>query len=343
MSKLLYVAGSFAGSTTLDRRAGLIASGWDIFHLSTDPWVRHPSRLWRGLHFRLNYGPLITQLNRSVRVAAVREKPKVVWIDKGTWIWPETVLFLKSLDMMVVHFTPDSIRFPFHSTRSFLRSVPRYDLIITTKEWEVNDYERLGAKRVFLTRQGSSPSRTRPMTNPEPRFSSDLVFIGRAEPHYVETIRRIAHLLPKIDLKVWGNWVKAAREHPDILRLWQGGGVYGDDYARAISGAKIGVGLLSRIIPETDTTRSFEIPACKTMLLAERTEAHKHLYKEGVEAEFFESPEEAATKILYYLDRPDDRERIACSGYRRYIESEYTTERFMKDCTSEVMSILEGR
>lgn len=344
MHRILYVAGAFPGSTTLDRKDGLIAAGLEVSHLSTDQWVRHPSRIWRGLHFRLNFGPLIGQLNRALRLAAVREAPEVVWIDKGTWVWPETIDFLRSLGVAVVHFTPDSIHSPFHTTPCFLRCFPKYDLMITTKEWEIEDYQRLGAKKVLLTCQGSSPARTRHLKASDgEQFSSDVVFVGRAEPHYVETIRRIAALLPGADIKIWGNWKKAAMRHADVRGFWQGGGAYGDDYARAISGAKIGLGLLSKIIPETETTRSFEIPACQTMLLAERTTAHEQLYDEGLEAEFFNDPDEAATKIAYYLERPSKRLQVASEGYRRYKESDYTTGRFMKDCVQEIMTIMKGR
>ena len=44
--------------------------------------------------------------------------------------------------------------------------------------------------------------------------------------------------------------------------FYKGNGIFGEEYARALSEALISLGLLSRIIPEMHTTCTFEIPAC---------------------------------------------------------------------------------
>ena len=100
----------------------------------------------------------------------------------------------------------------------------------------------------------------------------------------------------------------------------QGDACYGVDYARALTGAKIAIGLLSKRIPETTTTRSFEIPACGTMLLAERTQDHQALFEEGVEAEFFDSAEECADKARFYsppMQPASESLRPGCAGAMR--------------------------
>lgn len=106
----------------------------------------------------------------------------------------------------------------------------------------------------------------------------------------------------------------------------RGPGLYGPDYARALAGAKIAIGLLSKRVPETTTTRSFEIPAMGTFLLAERTADHQALFDEGHEAAFFEGAEELAAQIRLYLNDDAARARIAQAGQHKCQTAGYATD-----------------
>jgi hypothetical protein len=115
------------------------------------------------------------------------------------------------------------------------------------------------------------------------------------------------------------------RIHRDHLlaRSYQGGEMYADDYARALTGAKIGLGFLRKVCPDQHTTRTFEIPACGSMLLADRTAEHQEFFEEGKEAEFFASTEELLDKIKFYCSNECARERIAKAGHKRCTDGNY--------------------
>jgi hypothetical protein len=212
-------------------------------------------------------------------------------------------------------------------SRYFVRGIPIYDHLMTTKPFEVDLYRSLGARHLHLVPQGFS-SFARPTTlslEQRDKYGCDVVFVGHRQPHYAARLNAVRGL--GVRLKVWGS--QKWRGYP----AYAGSPVWGPEYAAAIAGAKIGLGLIGRHIPETTTTRTFEIPACGVFMLAERTVDALAFFKEGVEAEFFGSDEEMKDKIRYYLVHDAEREKIAAAGRHRAENSGY-------DVTHQMSSIL---
>jgi spore maturation protein CgeB len=283
-------------------------------------------------------GPPIERLNRDLVIAANGlQDIDVVWIDKGKWIRPETLLTLRDqLGATLVHFANDAMLLD-NRSRQFKASIPLYDFHFTTKRFEVELYRLSGARHVQLVPNAVDSQRFQPvLTGEAEAFASDVLFIGRCEPHYARCLRAVARC--GVQLRIWGpRWPRYARLHAWARRHVEGSGVWGDDYARALSGAKIALGLLSKRFPETVTTRSIEIPACGTFLLAERTSEHEEIFREGAEAEFFGSTDELVEKIWYYLQHTDEREQIAAAGRRRFVESGYSNAARFRRMLEEVV------
>ena len=110
----------------------------------------------------------------------------------------------------------------------------------------------------------------------------------------------------------------------------KGDGLWRADYVNALASFRIGLGLLSKYIPEQHTTRTFEIPAAGSFLLAERTAEHQNFFQEGEEAEFFESSAELASKAVFYLSNDSARRRIAARGRERCRRSGYDSDSLLQ-------------
>ena len=100
--------------------------------------------------------------------------------------------------------------------------------------------------------------------------------------------------------------------------------VFGENYTKAICSFDINLGFLRKLNRDLQTTRSVEIPACGGFLLAERTDEHRRLFREGVEAEFFSSRHELLENCRRYLAAPEVRRTVAAAGLERCIRSDYS-------------------
>jgi spore maturation protein CgeB len=126
-------------------------------------------------------------------------------------------------------------------------------------------------------------------------------------------------------VRVWGYyWDRCPIRHPRLLVTNEL--LDGVEYAKAINATRVNLGFLRKANRDLQTTRTMEIPGCGGFLLAERTDEHLRLFREGAEAEFFGSTAELVTKCRYYLEHDDERRRIAAAGHRRCLTSGYSNE-----------------
>jgi len=330
--KILYVGQLSEGGTCLDRMRALQRLGNEVIGLDVSTF-QSSHRLLRSAQWHWHPRFLLGRLNRHI-IAAARGAGRLdcVWVDKGIWIFPETIDALKAgFAATTVHFTPDP-QLLFHRSRHFVASIPLYDWLVTTKSFEVALYRTAGAANVVESQQSFCPVR---YSAPQPlaRFSSEVGFVGHFEKSYAKHMSAI----PDVS-HVWGNgWTAAALKGQIARGAVQGAGLWGPDYVNALASFKIGLGLLSKYIPEQHTTRSFEIPAAGTFLLAERTDEHQAFFEEGEEAEFFDSPDELASKANFYLSHEAPRQRIARRGRERCHRSGYDTDSVLARVLNEIV------
>ena len=336
--RIFYIGQLWEGGTALERMKALNSLGHLTVPFDVSSFAHGVSRPLQSIAARFHLGPILTRLNHALKEQATHLGPIThIWIDKGVWIYPKTLEYIKSLTgAVIVHYTPDP-QFLFHRSRHFIRAVPLYDVLVTTKEWEIPHYKEVGAKRIILTHQGYD-LRCYPRNPSQPirsTYASDVCFIGHHERHYAQRLMKLTQ--PDINLRIWGpRWPRYAKWQRVIRPCVSGGGLWGEEYVHAISSAKIGLGLLSKWVPETSTTRTFEIPAMGTFLLAERTALHQQLFDEGKEAEFFSSDDEMLDKTRFYLIHDETRKMIAAAGRARCEKSGYSSTQLMSQIISSL-------
>ena len=167
----------------------------------------------------------------------------LAWIDKGVFVKPDVLRELRRKSNYLIHYTPDCAFF-LNRSNLFYEGISLYDYCITTKSFEINLYQKKGARKVLFCTQGYDPHIHYPRVDFESK--NGVVFVGLCEPSREELI---GHLINhKIKVRVTGKkWDEFAHKHKDNPYFeFAGSGVFGDAYAKMISESYICLGLLSK-------------------------------------------------------------------------------------------------
>jgi spore maturation protein CgeB len=317
--KAAYIGILQPGSTSRMRADCLrrLTPGWDWEWVDTDPPMRESARPWRTLAFRYQRGKAVDRINRLV-MGRIGDTPRdLVWVEKGVFLESSTMRTVRRLARRLVHFTPDTA-FHANKSRRFEESLSLYDLVVTTKSFEVSEYHRrVGREKTLLTTQGYDAEVHFPRTADVDR-RREVVFIGLAEPDRELCIATL--LSRRIPVRLaghgWGSFRRRWRGNPHLT--FEGDEIFGEAYAKMISSSWIGLGLLSKRFPEMHTTRTFEIPACGTVLATERTAETSRFFDNG-EALFFDDYDNLASRVEKLLKQKDTAAlgEMAAAGRRR--------------------------
>lgn len=332
--KILYIAPYSEGSTSKMRGEHLktILNPELFIVINIQEPIDATSRLFRSIGWRYKFGPLIECINSFIleRVNP-EEKFDLTWIDKGVFIKPDVIKFLRVRSEKLVHFTPDPA-FTYHQSFLFNKSLPMYDHCITTKSYEIEHYRKFGKDPIVCT-QGFDAAIHKPYHQLHEK--KGIVFIGHKEKEREEII---SLLIEKgIQVTVAGiKWDAFNRKHRHRLNFtFKGEGLFGSEYAREISAAKFGLGLLSKWVPELHTTRTFEIPACRTALVTERNDEISGWFND-TEVIYINTPQELADRISE-LDKDDTAlMNLICNGYKKVSEGKHSYEAIMRNIIHQI-------
>lgn len=306
------------------RRRALERLGHQTIPVDYVSLTRDLPALWRKLQWRLRAGPMVSRYNDQL-LGKLAERPDVLWIDKGMFVFPKVLLAAKQTGSRIVHYSPDNYFLGQNSSRHFWNALKLYDLVVTTKSDNTERLKARGARSVVLSGNAFAPEVHKPVADCVP--TCDVSFVGRWEPEREDWLAQIAALGVKLSVR-GPHWEKS--RVATVRVAIQPASAWGEDYARAICEAKVNLCFLSRLAQDRITQRSVEIPACGGFMLAERTEEHLAHFREGAEAAYFDGPAELCDKVLYYLAHNEERRKIAAAGRARCLASDYSYDARLK-------------
>jgi glycosyltransferase involved in cell wall biosynthesis len=247
-----------------------------------------------------------------------RHRPSIVVALGGKHLAFDEVNRIREGGAFVVNVNHDDFfsRYRSNWTWTQRRAIPAYDHILTTRTVNVDEI-RLHNPNVSFFPFAYDPEIHRPVPvsdGERETWASDVVFVGTWATQRARLLETLVTAVPARYSIYGAGWERLARSSP--LRPSLRGIVWGDDMSRALGGGKIALGFLRKENRDEYTQRTFEIPACGGLLLAERTETHHSLFRDGVEAVFFDpdDPAELIRSVRALLADEPRRESIRAAG-----------------------------
>ena len=306
-------------------------------------WVRGKGTLQKSLKF----GPAINRLNRELLKLVDDVQPDVVFLFICHHVFAGTVrqIKLRHPRTVVVSYNIDN---PFEDGKKFLRwrhylaHAKLCDLNYFVRPRTVEHARQSGIPHPRVLMQFYVKDFHRPLPHDQPAYRHDVLFVGHYEPDGRGEL--LSHLLLHgIAVRIFGNrWEELPRNSP-IRRLHPPiAMVSGEEYVRLLAASKIALVFLSGVNRDPYTSRCFEIPACKTFMLAPRTPEIQALYQEDKEVVLYENKEELLAKVQKYLGDDEARARIAEAGHQRCLRGRQSHMDRCAAMLADITSCLAG-
>lgn len=310
--------------------------GEDVFKFSWKEYFHHyqyssryeiADNKFKSLYYRIQnkflIGPVLWKINFDLIQKCEEIKPDLVFIYRGTHIYPSTIKTIKEKNSCKVfgynNDDPFSDAYANYVWKYYKSSIPFYDHIFSYRWKNFNDYKEIGYEYISILRSYYLKDKNFHIKNlSTDKYKCDVIFIGHFENDgRDEAVKLLVE--NSVDIKLYGTEWENSQYYDFFLEKLGKIEPLFHDYNIALNSAKIALVFLSKLNNDTYTRRCFEIPATKTMMMSEYTDDLNSIFEEGKEAEYFKNKEELLKKIQYYLSHEDELYSIGENGYKRLL------------------------
>lgn len=302
--------------------------------------------IFKSIYYRIQnkytFGPVINKINNDLICSVKNNKPDLIFIYRGTHIYPKTINKIKEINNKIVVFgynndDPFSEEYKSYFWRHYIKCTFYYDHIFVYRNKNIQDYKRIGYEKTSILRSYYTKDRNYIIKNTEKKY--DVIFIG----HFEDDSRDyyILSLFEKgYNVKIFGTgWDKSkifnilSEKNGPIVPVY-------DNYNKTLNETKIALVFLSKLNRDTYTRRCFEIPAAGALMLSEYTEDLNGLFKLGVDADYFNDANELVEKVTYYLNNEDKLKSVANSGYLKLTQNGHEVSDRVKEIIKKAKKVV---
>ena len=293
-------------------------------------WWERLRWVWYRAQNKFMVGPAVWALNRALLRQCKKERPDLLFVYRGTHVWPGTLRAIRALGIVVFGYNNDDpfgVQYAPWVWRHFVRGLPHYDHVFAYRAKNLDDYARVGvaAEKTSLLRSYYVAARNFPILVAAPvaeTLRADVTFVGHYEPDGRDAVL-LALLRAGVRVQLRGTLWEQSPLYAQLLAALGVAAIrplYGADYNAALSSATIALVFLSKLNHDTYTRRCFEIPATGACMVSEYTDdLAQNLFTPDEEAVYFKTSEELVAKVQHLLANPDVCVRIGAAGRARLL------------------------
>lgn len=265
------------------------------------------------------------QSNVDLLCLAESSAPDIVWLFKGTDIFPSTIRALRHRGFHPVAYNPDH-PFEFYSrgtgNANIAQSLPEYELFMTFSRHIANQLsEKYPSLQTCVVPFGHAVDEDIYRTLDDVDEINRICFIGTPDLHRVSLLSSLLRAGLKVDIygPDWGgksaSLLKGAYFH---------GPVFGLEFYRTLRRYRVQLNFLRPHNLHSHNMRSFEAPACGAIMLAEDSIEHREFFQSGEEAFYFSCEEELVEISRWLLAMSMDEAK----GVREKARARSVNERY---------------
>ncbi len=257
--------------------------------------------------------------NRLVELCA-RARPDLLVTTGMAPLTQSALHELKRLGIVSINYSTDDPWNPVMRSRWYLRALPGYDIIFTTRRSNVDDFCRHGCKEIHWLPFGYDETLFyRDFEDLSAVTSHDILFVGGADSDRVKFFDEFLHQGLPVAL-AGGYWDR----HRAFKSLSLG--LISPEAIRTLTAAaKVNLCLVRRANRDGHVMRSFEIAAAGGCMLAEDTAEHREIFgPDGDAVVYFRTPREAAERTRALLSNASERQRLGRAVHRRIVDGHNT-------------------
>lgn len=260
-------------------------------------------------HFRGHRPNRLNNFSKEVLRACQETRPK--WI-LSVGLAPINSSALAAIGMLGIkrlNYLTDDPWNPAHKSRYFLKALPCYDRVFSVRGSNMEELKNIGCRNVSYLPFGYDPELHFPQA-PDQRersiYECDIMFAGGADRDRVKFIDPLIKAGFKVAL-YGGYWGRFAE-----TRACARGHIGPEEMRKAVSAAKVVLCLVRHANRDSNSMRTFEIPAIGGCMLTEDTGEHRRIFgNEGEVAAYFKNIDEIVQKTGFLIANEPERYRLA--------------------------------
>ncbi len=330
------LVGSFSpGALECSYQNAFQALGWEVRTFDIVASIDHSCRfgkIGRVLNEFVPVEPWIRKANREMIVMAQEFQPVILIVFGQSKVRTGALAQLRSLaGVSIVFVWQDPLN---NLSEHSIGSLPLYDLVATYSRDTAPQFERLGSRRVEWVPLGCDPC-LHPApggsASAEATFGADISFIGYWRPERERVLRILLAEFPTLTIRIWGQgWDRHCRGKRDILHVWQGRSVIGNDFAFAVSSSKINLNIIDAGANSAANMRFFEIPCAGGLQVCSACPEMEAEFKHGETIFYFRELADLPDLVRSLLRDDALRQRVAKAAHEKVLGEHTYVHRAMR-------------